>query len=57
MHIQDFEIRGFRSLVNVKLTNLPRVVLLFGGNGSGKSSILAALEAIFEVDPEIRTGS
>lgn len=47
MYIQSFKITNFRSFENLELDDLPPLFLLFGLNGSGKSNLLAALEAIF----------
>ena len=38
--IESIEIRGFRSLADVKVTDLPPVAVLIGANGSGKSNVM-----------------
>ncbi|GEM_PF-6135841 len=47
MHIQRFHITNFRSLADVTINNIRSIVVLFGKNGTGKSNVLAALDAIF----------
>lgn len=42
--IESIKIRGFRSLVDVELVDLPDVTVLIGPNGSGKSSVLRFFE-------------
>lgn len=56
MYIQEFSVVGFRSLANVQVRDLRPVILLFGHNGSGKSNVLAALDAVFapkQVPPDV----
>lgn len=38
--IESVRIRGFRSLADVKISELPRATVLIGANGSGKSNFL-----------------
>ena len=38
--IESIRIRGFRSLADVKVTDLPPVAVLIGANGSGKSNVM-----------------
>lgn len=47
MYISSFSISGYRSLVNVKITNMLPVCILHGLNNTGKSNVLSALETIF----------
>ena len=37
-------IRGFRSLSNIEITDLPRAAVLIGANGSGKSNLIRFFE-------------
>jgi recombinational DNA repair ATPase RecF len=47
--LKSLEIKGFRSVVDFKITfDGNDRVALFGKNGSGKSSIIKALKAVFE---------
>src|SRR5579863_5126465 len=48
MYISAFAISGYRSLVDVKITDMRSVSILHGLNNTGKSNILSALETIFE---------
>ena len=48
MFISEFTIDNFRSLKNVHLKNMQRVCIFHGDNNSGKSNILAAIEAILK---------
>ena len=41
--LKEFRIKNFRALEDVKLTNLARINLVGGKNGSGKTSVLEAL--------------
>lgn len=50
MRIQYFEVHGFRSLSNVKISGLGPVNTFYGENNAGKSNILAAFEIAFRVD-------
>jgi hypothetical protein len=50
MIIQNIEVKGFRSLSNVKITGFGPVNLFYGENNAGKSNILAALEIAFKVE-------
>ncbi len=38
--IESIHIRGFRSLADVELSNLPQAAVLIGANGSGKSNFI-----------------
>ena len=38
--IESIRIRGFRSLADVQVTDLPPVAVLIGANGSGKSNVM-----------------
>jgi len=51
--IEHCHIRGFRSVVDATLDNLGPFVVLYGQNGAGKSNILAAIRAGFDVLAEI----
>ena len=42
--IDSVRIRGFRSLADVQLNNLPNATVLIGANGSGKSNIIRFFE-------------
>ena len=44
--IESVRIRGFRSLVDVELTDLPRAAVLIGANGSGKSNFIRFFEML-----------
>ena len=48
MFISEFKVDNFRSLKNVHLKNMQRVCIFHGDNNSGKSNILAAIEAILK---------
>ncbi|MEL1241508.1 AAA family ATPase [Flavobacterium flavipallidum] len=43
MRIENFKISNFKNIRNAEYTNLPDFIVICGGNGSGKSSILEAL--------------
>jgi predicted ATPase len=47
MYISSFSISGYRSLKEVKITDMKPVCIFHGPNNSGKSNILSALETIF----------
>ena len=47
MYISSFSISGYRSLKDVKITDMKPVCIFHGPNNSGKSNILSALETIF----------
>jgi predicted ATP-dependent endonuclease of OLD family len=47
LKIRSIEIKNYRSLHDVKMTELDDFVILIGKNGSGKSNILEALELFF----------
>lgn len=38
--IKSFHIKGFRSLADVSITDLPRAAVMVGANGSGKSNVI-----------------
>ena len=42
--IESVHIRGFRSLADVQLVDLPKATVLIGANGSGKSNIIRFFE-------------
>ena len=44
--IESVRIRGFRSLADVELSNLPRATVLIGANGSGKSNFIRFFEML-----------
>ena len=44
--IESVRIRGFRSLADVELSNLPRAAILIGANGSGKSNFVRFFEML-----------
>ena len=45
-HIESVLIRGFRSLADVELTELPMATVLIGANGSGKSNFIRFFEML-----------
>lgn len=47
MHITALSISGFRSLMDVTVSNMGPVCILHGLNNTGKSNVLSALEVIF----------
>ena len=44
--IESVRIRGFRSLRDVELSDLPRAAVLIGANGSGKSNVIRFFEML-----------
>ena len=44
--IESIKIKGFRSLADVELTDLPNAAVLIGPNGSGKSNVFLFLEML-----------
>ena len=42
--IESVRIRGFRSLVDVELSGMPKATVLIGANGSGKSNVIRFFE-------------
>ena len=42
--LEAIHIRGFRSLSNIEITDLPRAAVLIGANGSGKSNLIRFFE-------------
>ena len=44
--IESVRIKGFRSLADVELSDLPRAVVLIGANGSGKSNFIRFFEML-----------
>ena len=44
--LESIRIRGFRSLADVELSNLPRAAVLIGANGSGKSNFIRFFEML-----------
>ena len=47
--IDSVHIKGFRSLADVKLDNMPNPMVLLGANGSGKSNVLRFFEMLKEM--------
>ena len=47
--IDSLHVRGFRSLADVKLDNIPNPMVLLGANGAGKSSVLRLFEMLREM--------
>lgn len=47
--LQDLEIRGFKSIRQAKLQNLPRLSVFFGPNAAGKSNLLDAVQALSRI--------
>ncbi|MGD0645756.1 MAG: AAA family ATPase [Candidatus Bathyarchaeia archaeon] len=47
MKIRSIEIKNYKSLHDVKMTELGNMIILIGKNGSGKSNIMEALELFF----------
>ncbi|MBK8252393.1 MAG: AAA family ATPase [Polyangiaceae bacterium] len=45
LRIKEFHAVNFRSLADVRLTDLPSIVLLYGENNTGKSNLLRAVGA------------
>ncbi len=52
--IRSVHIRGFRSLVDVEISDLPRVAVLLGANGAGKSNVLRFFEMVQQMLTEHR---
>ena len=46
--IESVHVKGFRSLADVKLDNIPNPMVLLGGNGAGKSNVLRFFEMLRE---------
>ncbi|MXX37570.1 MAG: AAA family ATPase, partial [Gemmatimonadetes bacterium] len=44
--IESVRIRGFRSLANVELSEIPKAAVLIGANGSGKSNFIRFFEML-----------
>lgn len=42
--IESLHVKGFRSLADVRIDNMPRAAVLIGANGSGKSNLLRFVE-------------
>ena len=42
--IESLRVKGFRSLADVEIDNMPRATLLIGANGSGKSNLVRFFE-------------
>ncbi|MBM4321868.1 MAG: hypothetical protein FJ125_18505, partial [Deltaproteobacteria bacterium] len=49
LRLTSFAARGFRSLAEVELADLPRVVLLYGENNVGKSNLIQAVDLWFRL--------
>ena len=47
--IESVHIKGFRSLADVKLDDIPNPMVLLGANGSGKSNVLRFVEMLKEM--------
>ena len=47
--IESIHIRGFRSLADVQLSNIPQAAVLIGANGSGKSNFLRFMDMLSNV--------
>jgi AAA15 family ATPase/GTPase len=47
LKIRSIEIKNYKSLHDVKMTELGNMIILIGKNGSGKSNIMEALELFF----------
>ena len=47
--IESVHIKGFRSLADVKLDDIPNPMVLLGANGSGKSNVLRLFEMLKEI--------
>ena len=54
--IDAVRIRGFRSLADVELTDLPQAVALIGANGSGKSNVIRFFEMLSWMTGSARLG-
>ena len=44
--IESIRIKGFRSLADVEISNLPQAAVLIGANGSGKSNFIRFFEML-----------
>jgi predicted ATP-dependent endonuclease of OLD family len=53
MYIKDLIIKNFRCFKEIKLENLPKLIVIIGENNSGKSTLLEALRYIFVESREI----
>jgi len=53
MSLQSLQIENFKSIINIKIDEIPNFSVFAGTNGSGKSNIFEALEFIRDV---IRSG-
>ena len=53
MSLQSLQIRNFKSIVSIKIDDIPNFSVFAGTNGSGKSNIFEALEFIRDV---VRSG-
>ena len=53
MSLQSLHIKNFKSIVNIKIDNVPNFSVFAGTNGSGKSNIFEALEFVRDV---VRSG-
>lgn len=54
MGIKSIEIKNFKSIVNIKIDNIPNFSVFAGANGCGKSNFFEALEFIRDV---VRNGA
>ena len=54
--IDSVRIRGFRSLADAELTDLPNAAILLGANGAGKSNIIRFFELVSAMLGERRLG-
>ncbi len=51
MQLLEFEVHGFKSLYDCKLTDLQSINVFHGENNVGKSNLLEAMELFFRVLP------
>ena len=47
--IESLHVKGFRSLADIQLDNIPSPMVLLGANGAGKSNLLSAFEMLKSV--------
>jgi energy-coupling factor transporter ATP-binding protein EcfA2 len=55
MHIQQIVVSNYRSLKDVTIGDLSKVVVLYGENNSGKSNVLSFLEQLFKRKRAVET--
>jgi len=51
MQLLEFEVQGFKSLYDCKLTDLQPINVFHGENNVGKSNLLEAMELFFRATP------